>query len=179
MDYVSSICAILGALYIIARTIVLLTPTPRDDAALAKVSVFLKALAKGFGLDLKTGADTNDKPPGNTGIFPSILIMLLIGGMTLPGCIGALADSERGQLLASQKIFVAVVNNLTDLKVAGAFDDQEIQVISLILHEGAQALNAWQSAVLEGRPYSAYQAAFNRIIDQLYQYQLQGGVGVD
>lgn len=49
------VLAILGGLYLVARTVVHLTPTPKDDAALAKVSGVLKALAAAFGLDLKQG----------------------------------------------------------------------------------------------------------------------------
>lgn len=53
-----NVLAVLGALYAAALAIVKLTPTPRDDEALAKVSPILKALAGLFGLDLKQGAET-------------------------------------------------------------------------------------------------------------------------
>lgn len=50
-----AVAALLGALYTVARLIVALTPTPKDDKALEKVGIVLKAIAKGFGLDLKQG----------------------------------------------------------------------------------------------------------------------------
>lgn len=56
-DNAVAIAAVLGAAYALARTIVALTPTPKDDKALEKVGIVLKALAKGFGLDLKQGRE--------------------------------------------------------------------------------------------------------------------------
>ena len=50
-----NILAVVGGLYTAARTVVLLTPTPKDDAYLEKASVWLKTVAKVIGLDLKQG----------------------------------------------------------------------------------------------------------------------------
>lgn len=50
-----TISAIIGAFYIIARAIVWITPTPRDDAALKKVAFWLKLINAISGLDLKQG----------------------------------------------------------------------------------------------------------------------------
>lgn len=47
--------ALVGAIYGLARMIVALTPTPKDDAQLEKVASWLKAIAKVVGLDLKQG----------------------------------------------------------------------------------------------------------------------------
>ena len=47
--------AIVGALYIIARVIVLATPTKRDDKALAQVNKWLKAFKIATGLSLNQG----------------------------------------------------------------------------------------------------------------------------
>lgn len=49
--------AILALLYAAARAIVHLTPTPRDDELLAKVSPVLRAIAGLFGLDLRVGVE--------------------------------------------------------------------------------------------------------------------------
>jgi len=56
-DKITEISAIVGALYVIARVVVLLTPTPRDDAALKKVSSWLKLISLITGLDLKKGIE--------------------------------------------------------------------------------------------------------------------------
>lgn len=50
-----SVLAAVGAVYVAARTIVVLTPTPNDDKALDKVGVLLKTLSKVVGLDLTQG----------------------------------------------------------------------------------------------------------------------------
>jgi len=54
-EYIVAFFAIVGALYGIGRVIVALTPTPKDNIALAKIGVHLKAIAKVFGLDLTQG----------------------------------------------------------------------------------------------------------------------------
>jgi len=54
---IEEVAAIIGGLYIIARVIVLITPTPRDDEALKKVGKWLKALRVIIGLDLKQGIE--------------------------------------------------------------------------------------------------------------------------
>lgn len=49
------ILAVLGALYIAARGIVALTPTPKDDEVLGKVTAAVKRLAAILGLDFNQG----------------------------------------------------------------------------------------------------------------------------
>ena len=55
------IFAVIGALYSIARVIVALTPTPKDNIALEKIGVQLRAIAKVFGLDLTQGVSKPEK----------------------------------------------------------------------------------------------------------------------
>ena len=54
-DKITEISAIIGAVYIIARVIVVLTPTPQDDKALKKVAFWLKVINGLTGLDLRKG----------------------------------------------------------------------------------------------------------------------------
>ncbi len=49
------VLAIVGVLYGLARMIVVLTPTPNDNAALDKVAKWLKWIGNLFGLDLTKG----------------------------------------------------------------------------------------------------------------------------
>lgn len=59
IDYVTSnyesIFAAIGALYVAARAVVVLTPTPRDDKVVEQVGGWLKKIADIFGLDFKQG----------------------------------------------------------------------------------------------------------------------------
>lgn len=55
IDNYLSVLAAIGAVYVAARTIVVLTPTPNDDKALDKIGVLLKTLGKIVGLDLTQG----------------------------------------------------------------------------------------------------------------------------
>jgi hypothetical protein len=54
-EHYAEIFAILFGLYAVARMVVVLTPTPKDDIAVEKVGVWLNKLAKLFGLDMKQG----------------------------------------------------------------------------------------------------------------------------
>jgi hypothetical protein len=54
-EWVVGILAVVGAAYALARSIVVLTPTPNDDAKLDKVGAILAAIGKLFGLDLTQG----------------------------------------------------------------------------------------------------------------------------
>jgi hypothetical protein len=54
-ENVANIGAILFALYMAARMIAALTPTPQDDKAVEKVGILLKIIAKGVGIDIKQG----------------------------------------------------------------------------------------------------------------------------
>lgn len=50
-----NVLATVGAIYVAARAIVVLTPTPNDDKALDKIGILLKTLGKLVGLDLTQG----------------------------------------------------------------------------------------------------------------------------
>ena len=59
--YMVEISAIIGAVMIVARVVVLLTPTPRDDAKLKKIAGWLKVVAVVTGLNLKQGLKKYEK----------------------------------------------------------------------------------------------------------------------
>ena len=89
-----NIFAVIGALYGLALIIVKITPTPKDDAELAQVGIFLTALAKVFGLDLKQGINLPDKtgaaPGASSGTASTVgkaLALFFIFSM-LVGCAG-------------------------------------------------------------------------------------------
>jgi len=82
-----NILILLAALYALARAIVVLTPTPKDNAALDEVSAGLKVIAKVFGLDLTQGINTDDKsnPYGGP---TARLGMLILCFLLMAGCAG-------------------------------------------------------------------------------------------
>ena len=82
-----NIMVLLVALYALARAIVVLTPTPKDNEALEEVSIVLKVIAKAFGLDLTQGINTTTKPTTPTGTIGLVLMLLLIFSL-LVGCAG-------------------------------------------------------------------------------------------
>lgn len=88
-DNIKAVFAVLGGLYALALVIVKLTPTPKDNEALAEVSVVLKALAKLFGLDLTQGRNTSpgSGKAGASGGAVKLCAVLLLAGL-LAGCAG-------------------------------------------------------------------------------------------
>lgn len=91
MDNLTDFFAVLGLVYGLALVIVKLTPTPRDDAALEKVSVVLRLLAAVFGLDLRQGLESKPKPPR-----ADLLLVLLAGCLLISGCADALGAAGGG-----------------------------------------------------------------------------------
>lgn len=62
-SHVDDMLAVLFAAYALARAIVALTPTPKDNAAVEEIGKFVSLLAKFFGLDVTQG---RGKPPSHT-----------------------------------------------------------------------------------------------------------------
>lgn len=142
--------ALLGALYAVALAIVKLTPTPRDDAALEKVSVVLKALALVFGLNLKQGIEAKPKPPasGESGRVHVGLLLAVIALVLLTGCASA-----GDQYQASSIAFVAAVDAATELRKAGKLDEAVVREIDLAVDDGHAALHLWAQALKDGQDY--------------------------
>lgn len=168
MDWVQShlveIFAIIGAVYTVARLVVALTPTPRDDEALERVSVFLKALAKVVGLDLKQGVQKTGTGGGST----TAGILLLLSTSFIAGCW---ANNPRANLLASQKLFSASVDSLTASVQAGKFSGDEITQIDTIIHQGQGILEKWEVALRANEDASTWEHLFDAVVGQLAEYQ--------
>ena len=79
MEWITShgtqIMAIIMAAYALARAIVIITPTPKDDAAIEQVGAFLKVIAGIFGLDLKQGINTEPPSDGTKPIVKALVIL--------------------------------------------------------------------------------------------------------
>jgi hypothetical protein len=148
MDWITAhwkdIAAGIGALYALALVIVKLTPTPNDDAALAKVGIVLKVLAKAFGLDLKQGI--NKKTP---------IVFMLVGTSLLSGCAAfhGIKDDPAKQYQLSAAVFTESVNVLTALRKAGKIEAKDVESISRVVHLGEGVLKTWSASLKEGRDY--------------------------
>jgi len=70
-----NILAAFVALYFIARAIVIVTPTPKDNEALEQVGIGLKVIAKLFGLDLTQGINTEPPSDGTKPIIKALVIL--------------------------------------------------------------------------------------------------------
>lgn len=145
------------AMYIIARIIVILTPTPKDDEALEKVSGLVRALAKTFGLDLKQGRK-----------LPVILITAT-ALMCATGC--ATFDAFRNKPAAQYKLtktaFVECVDVLAMLRSQGKFDESESAAITRVIKLGQEVLNKWADALIDGKDYPNGYSLMLPVITQL------------
>jgi len=54
-DHITEVFAAVGAIYAAARIIVVLTPTPKDDAVIGKIGAVVKLIASTLGLTLNQG----------------------------------------------------------------------------------------------------------------------------
>lgn len=61
MNHVDELLELLGGIYVVARIIVLLTPSKKDDAALGNIGKLVKLLGgKVVGLDMKQGVQSKE-----------------------------------------------------------------------------------------------------------------------
>lgn len=143
----------LGALYAVALFIVKLTPTPRDDEALKEVSLFVRWLAKLFGLDLKQGRVKKPKQPKPPRADGQVLGVALVGTILLLGCAG---PGDRYQ--ASSFAFVAAADAATELRKADRLTEDEVKAISIAIEDGNRALNLWGEGLKRDEDYPDGQA---------------------
>lgn len=171
------IFAVVGALYALARTIVALTPTPKDDEVVGKVWVVVQKLGKLFGLDLSQGVQNDKKGSSGTnkaGLLILFLVLSCVVGCSNPG----LSFSPQAQLLVAQKTFAAVVRGLADLQISGAFEPEETQALTVLIHEGQQQLSLWEVRLTTGQPTPQSQIQeFDNLILKLigYEMRVKGG----
>jgi len=162
--------AIIGVIYTAARMIVVLTPTPKDDAALDKIWVILKMLGKAVGLDLKQGREA--KPTNK--VLSAILLLCL----TL-GCQPGIKGNDRAEILIAQKTFTVTVEILTEMQKLGKFESETTQRLTILIHEGQEYLARWVLAIEAGecKPYLG--DSISDIIRQLIYIQLTEGGDID
>jgi hypothetical protein len=162
-EYATEIMAIVGALYTIARTVVVLTPTPKDDEALKHVSGFLFALSKTFGLDLKQGLTKT-----TSNIVPMSFVLLAV---TMSGC--AWPDNPKANLLASQKLYTATVQSLTTVYRAGKVSETDAKKIDVLIHEGNSFLLQWEADVASGANSNVAEQAFKYVLMKLTGFKVK------
>ena len=172
-SHIVEIFAVIGSLYAAARVIVAMTPTPKDDAALAKVWIGLRALARAFGLDLKQGVeDKTPKKPDLTTMGILLLSLLLVTGCSMSQQISPEAD-----LLIAQKTFTAIVKGLTEIQIAGGFEEGETVKLTVLIHECQEHLILWETMLREGQATPAgIVQTFDELVHKLIEFQLKGGV---
>jgi hypothetical protein len=164
-DLLLTIFTVVGALYTGARIIVLLTPTPKDDAYVAHVGKVLRGIAKGFGLDLKQGINLD----------PPKAAMLIIGcSLLLGGCYSDLSGSPEAEYLAASKTYTATVQSLTDLKKANKLDEGDVELITVLIYECRDYLRKWADAVQAGKEKPDGYEFFENALDKLLYFEQKG-----
>jgi hypothetical protein len=138
------IAAGIGALYALALVIVKLTPTPKDDEALKKVSVILKVIAKVFGLNLKQGITKKN-----------VLLCLVAGSMCCSSCamLSGLKEDPKKQYHLAASVYAESVNTLATLRRAGKIREKDAEAINRVVILGHDILKAWAAALNECKDY--------------------------
>ena len=172
--HLADFLALYAALAIAARIIVRLTPTPKDDKALQNVASWLKMIKVIFGQDLKEGKTTTTTVGGSKGKTTACLLFALLFVL---GCTPAFQDNPRAKLLIAQKSFASVVETLTVMKQLDKLDEDDIQKIDVLIHEGQIYLESWYVAVIDGKDKPGVELQINRILQQLIEYEIRQGDG--
>jgi hypothetical protein len=153
------ICPTLVALYGIARTIVAVTPTPKDDEALNQVSRLLRLIAGLFGLDLKQGRKL-------TGL-------IIIAGVALsPGCatIEALSRDPAKQYKLAKIAYSETVIVLIEMKTKGKLDKDETASAGRVIKLGREVLRNWENALIKGEGYPDGAILVSSVVIQLKDF---------
>lgn len=176
------IFAIVGGIYTVLRTIVLLTPTPADDqlfkAADGYFSKILGILAKIGGIDTtqgtKKGTTKTDK-----GVTSLVIYAIIIGS-----CVGCsswktIKQDPRAELLAYDKLYTQSVTALTTLKAKGVFTEDQKKDIGGLVDKGAAYLVLWHDSIetTQQRPSFAENAIF--VIESLATYIIEDSGGAE
>jgi len=170
MELATSIFAVVGALYTLALAIVKLTPTPRDDAALAKVSPWLQGLAKLFGLDLKQGIAS--APASQVKLLAPVLLPALFAVAlvaSVAGCTTA-RSTPQSQYVAAAHTYAVTVQALTTAQQAGQLNPDNLPAITAAVHTGRELLDAWAAALAAGQDAPDLAASLQGILAQLAHY---------
>jgi hypothetical protein len=144
------VLAVVGAAYTLALVIVKLTPTKKDDEALEKVSVLVRALAFVFGLRIPAPKEPPPEVKRRVGQArtDAVVIVLLLTLALVAGCASA-GDKYQASAMA----FVSVVNTATELNKAGKLEPGDVAAIDAAIDEGHAVLNAWAEALKRGEDY--------------------------
>lgn len=155
-DNYVTLLAIVGGLYTVARLIVSLTPTPKDDAKLAEVTVWLKSLAKLVGLDLKQGIKKKNGSGGTTGL--SGLLILVVPLLIFQGCgsksWSVINNNPRAKFIAYGKVFKTTVDSCNILIQEDVITDFKVMdEIVALAEEGYGYLGEWEAHLsISGNP---------------------------
>ncbi len=150
--------AAVGALYLLALAIVKMTPTKKDDEALAKVSDVVRLLAGLFGLKIPHVGDHQakaevtksvevDKRKGHARLELLIVLAAVLAIMSA-GCA-----SPGDQYQASAMAFVVAVDAAAELRKAGRLEPEDVEAIDVAVDEGHAALALWAEALKAGQGY--------------------------
>lgn len=100
-----------------------------------------------------------------------ILIPMAIA-LLMSGC--ATIEDPKAELIIAQRSFIAVVNSLSDLRDAEAFDDDEIENITKLILSGDRLLDMWmEHVILEGDAFDA-EDVFYHVLGELIEYRKEG-----
>ena len=176
--------AVIGALYVVARLIVALTPTPKDNEAVDKIGSFLKTVGLLFGLDIKQGihtsgssnvGDTTKAGGGNPPIAP-MLFLLLLPCVLLAGCNGPIVGNPRGEVLVAMRALAATETSLAT--ISDKFTESEKVQIKIADEAAYKTVVQWREAVVAGVEAPTLATAFYNYLYELIAYEESKGVGL-
>lgn len=168
------VLAVIGAAYALALLIVKLTPTPKDDEALEKVSVLVRSVAGLFRLKIPTqeekdrkatlAIDQEKKGEGGRALV-DLLIVLTLGlamGASLTGCRSA-GDAYQ----ASSMSFMAAVDTASELRKADMLEPSAVAAIDSAVGDGAAVLTTWGERLKAGEDYPEAEDLVRLVVERI------------
>ena len=83
-----------------------------------------------------------------TNMIIVIAVLMCIGCASLQ----TIHEDPRAEYVAANEAFAAVVRSLADLRLAGAFDKDEVEAIDVLIEKGREVLEVWYQDVSRGTP---------------------------
>lgn len=99
-------------------------------------------------------------------ILLPMAVMLLMSGC-------AVMEDPKAELLIAQRSFIAVVNSLSELRDADAFDEEELVSITKLILSGDRLLDMWTEEVINERTFDASDV-FYHVLGELIEHRNRG-----
>ena len=96
------------------------------------------------------------------------VVLLVVGCANLQ----TIHENPRAEYLLAQDMFSSTVRSLTELRKHGVFDEDDVEVITVLIEDGRKILDDWYSDVLAGiEPDKDNWSKVSGIVEKLTEFK--------